>query len=160
MLLLALAVAYLSIGNLTDIIPASQYEDKGIYAFVPYQSLPFQVKNTSPYSRDRRMNKNKTMYIVNYRAADGSAYTWSELTADSEMGMETVKKGIPVTHRVLTIPSNRTYITVKPQETAETYTAGLRKKYIISLTLAGIYILTYAVMWCVLILIKKRKTAA
>ena len=42
-----------------------------------------------------------------------------------------MKEGIPVTRRVLSIPSDRTYITVEPDQTAESYTAGLRQKYVL-----------------------------
>lgn len=67
-----------------------------------------------------------------------------------------MKKSVPVTRWVLSIPSNRTYITVKPDQTAESYTAGLRQKYVLALALSAAYILVYLVIWGV-ILSKKRR---
>ena len=55
------------------------------------------------------------------------------------------------------IPADRSYITVEPDQTAESYTAGLRQKYITALVLAGVYVILYAAVWCVLILVKKAK---
>ena len=40
---------------------------------------------------------------------------------------------------------------------AESYTAGLRQKYITALVLAGAYVLLYAAAWFILILMKKAK---
>lgn len=42
------------------------------------------------------------------------------------------------------IPADRTYITVEPEQTAESYTVGLRRKYITVLILSGAYGLLYA----------------
>lgn len=57
--------------------------------------------------------------------------------------------GTTVERRVLIIPANRSYITVEPDQTAESYTAGLRKRYLAVLSLAGSYVLLYAAAWCV-----------
>ena len=58
---------------------------------------------------------------------------------------------------MLAIPADRSYITVEPGQTAESYTAGLRQKYITVLVLAGAYVLLYAAAWFILILMKKAK---
>lgn len=60
------------------------------------------------------------------------------------------------THCVLSIPGGHTYITVEPDQTAESYTAGLRQKYVLALALSAAYILVYLVIWGV-ILSKKRR---
>ena len=52
--------------------------------------------------------------------------------------------GAAVERRVLANPADRSYITVEPGQTAESYTAGLRQKYITALVLAGTYVLLYA----------------
>ena len=62
-----------------------------------------------------------------------------------------------VLRRGLVIPADRSYITTEPGQTAESYTAGLRQKYITALVLAGVYVILYAAVWCVLILVKKAK---
>ena len=154
--LLTSIIFFLSIKSLFAIPTASSYEDGGTHTFEPYQVLPVQVQNTSAYSRDRRMNPTKTVYMVYYRATDGSGYQWTDQAITRELGQETVKEGVTVTRRVLSIPSDRTYITVEPDQTAESYTAGLRQKYVLALALSAAYILVYLVIWGV-ILSKKRR---
>ena len=156
LLILAAVMIYLSAKGLFTIPSANSYQDNGTRTFEPYQVLPVQVRNTSSYSRDRRMNPTKTVYMVYYRATDGSGYQWTDRAITRELGQETVKEGVPVTRRVLSIPSDRTYITVEPDQTAESYTAGLRQKYVLALALSAAYILVYLVIWGV-ILSKKRR---
>lgn len=156
LLILSVVMIYLSTRGLFTIPSASSYEDDGTHTFEPYQVLPVQVQNTSAYSRDRRMNPTKTVYMVYYRATDGSGYQWTDQAITRELGQETVKEGVTVTRRVLNIPSDRTYITVEPDQTAESYTAGLRQKYVLALALSAAYILVYLVIWGV-ILSKKRR---
>ena len=156
LLILAAVMIYLSAKGLFTIPSANSYQDNGTRTFEPYQVLPVQVRNTSSYSRDRRMNPTKTVYMVYYRATDGSGYQWTDRAITRELGQETVKEGVPVIRRVLSIPSDRTYITVEPDQTAESYTAGLRQKYVLALALSAVYILVYLVIWGV-ILSKKRR---
>lgn len=156
LLILAAVIGYLSIKNLSGIRTTDRYEDKGVYAFSPYQVLPVQVRNTGASGRDRRMNPTKTVYMVYYRATDGSGYQWSERALTRELGQETVEEGVNVTRRVLNIPDEHTYITVEPDQTAESYTAGLWQKYRIALYLSAGYLLLYLLIWCV-IWYKKRK---
>lgn len=156
LLILAAVMIYLSAKGLFTIPSANSYQDNGTHTFEPYQVLPVQVRNTSSYSRDRRMNPTKTVYMVYYRATDGSGYQWTDQAITRELGQKTVEEGVTVTRRVLSIPSDRTYITVEPDQTAESYTAGLRQKYVLALALSAAYILVYLVIWGV-ILSKKRR---
>ena len=48
-----------------------------------------------------------------------------------------MKKSVPVTRWVLSIPSNRTHITEEPDQTAESYTTELRQKYVLALALSA-----------------------
>lgn len=98
------------------------------------------------------MNPKKTIFVIYYKATDGSGYTWNKLATDREQGTETIKNSIPVSRRVLTISADNTYITVEQQENAKSYTAKLRQKYTITLTLAVIYILLYIVVWIIIII--------
>ena len=150
LLILAAAMGYLSIKYLSAILPADSYEDKGIYTFSPYQVLPVQVQNTGASGRDRRMNPTKTVYMVYYRDTSGSGYQWSEQALTRELGQEIVDAGAAVERRVLAIPADRSYITVESDQTAESYTAGLRQKYVTVLVLAGGYVLLYVAAWCVI----------
>ena len=149
LLVLAAAVGYLSIKYLTAILPADSYEDKGVYTFSPYQVLPVQVQNTGASGRYRRMKPTKTAYMVYYQDTGGSGYQWSQQALTRELGQEMVDAGAAVERRVLAIPADGSYITVEPDQTAESYTAGLRQKYITALVLAGGYVLLYVIAWCV-----------
>lgn len=102
------------------------------------------------------MNPTKTVYMVYYRATDGSGYQWSEQTLTQELGQKIVEEGASVTRRVLNIPDDHTYITVDSEQTAESYTEGLRQKYIVNFCLSAGYLLLYLLIWCV-IWYKKRK---
>ena len=156
-LILAAAIGYLSIKYLSAILPANSYEDKGVYTFSPYQVLPVQVQNTGASGRDRRMNPTKTAYMVYYRDTSGSGYQWNEQALTRELGQEIVDAGAAVERRVLAIPADRSYITVEPGQTAESYTAGLRQKYITALVLAGAYVLLYVAAWCVILGLRKKR---
>ena len=138
LLILAAAVGYLSIKYLTTILPADSYEDKGVYTFSPYQVLPVQVQNTGASGRDRRMNPTKTAYMVYYQDISGSGYQWSEQALTRELGQKIVDAGTTVERRVLAIPADRSYVTMEPSQTAESYTTGRRQKYITALALAGV----------------------
>ena len=72
------------------------------------------------------------------------------------MGQAVVDSETTVERRVLSIPSRGTYITVEPNQTAESYTAGLRQKCINILCLSAVYILLYVAVW-ILIYRKNRK---
>ena len=157
LLILSAASLYVAVQALLEVRPAEDYEDQGIYTFQPYDVLPVQVQNTGASSRDRRMNPTKTVYMVYYRATDGSGYQWTDRAITRELGQEIVDAGAAVERRVLAIPADRSYITVEPGQTAESYTAGLRQKYITALVLAGAYVILYAAAWCILILVKKAK---
>lgn len=67
-----------------------------------------------------------------------------------ELGQAIVDTGATVERRVLSIPDRGTYITVESGKTAESYTAGLRGKYIITLSLSAVYVLLYAAVWCLI----------
>ncbi len=152
----AIMVSYFSARNLMPIIPEENYADEGVHIFYPYRVLPTPAKNTSASSHDRRMNPTKTVYVVYYAADDGSGYQWSEQASSKSSGQQIVTSGQPVERRVLSIPSENTYITVEPEHTAKSYSAELRQKYVLFLVLSAAYILVYLVIWGV-ILSKKRQ---
>ena len=157
LLILSAASLYVAMQALSDIRPAEDYEDIGVLTFQPYDVLPVQVQNTGASSRDRRMNPTKTVYMVYYRATDGSGYKWSDKALTRDLGKDIVEAGETVQRRVLRIPADGTYITVEPDQAAGSYTEGLRQKYITVLVLAGAYAILYAAAWCILILVKKAK---
>ena len=157
LLILSAASMYVALKALSELRPAVDYEDQGVLTFRPYDVLPVQVQNTGASSRDRRMNPTKTAYMVYYQDTSGSGYQWSEQALTRELGQDVVDAGAAVKRRVLAIPADRSYITVEPGQTAESYTAGLRQKYITALVLAGAYVLLYVVVWCMVVWLRKRK---
>ena len=150
LLILSAASFYAAFKSLSELRPAESYEDKGVRTFQPYDVLPVQVKNTSASSRARRMNPTKTVYMVYYRATDGSGYRWRDEVPAKSFGQKVVDAGETVERRVLSIPEAGTYITVEPDQTAESYTAGLREKYTRIISLSVIYVLCYIAAWAVL----------
>ena len=159
LLILSAASLYVAMQALSDIRPAEDYEDIGVLTFQPYDVLPVQVQNTGASSRDRRMNPTKTVYMVYYRATDGSGYKWSNEALTRDLGKDIVEAGDTVERRVLSIPSDGTYITVEPEQTAGSYTEGLRKKYTAVLVLAGAYVLLYGLLWCLIYRRNRKKEA-
>lgn len=150
--LLAAVMIYVAGKGLMEVRPASDYEDAGTKMFVPYQVLPVQVANTRASGRSRRMNPTRTEYRVYYRASGG--YKWYERVVTRTAGEHVVEAGIAVERRILRIPADKAYITVEPDQTAKSYTAGLRSRYMWSLGISGAYILVYLGGWCVLWLSK------
>ena len=157
LLILSAASLYVAVQALLEVRPAEDYEDQGIHTFQPYDVLPVQVQNTGASSRDRRMNPTKTVYMIYYRATDGSGYKWSSEAFSKDHGQRVVEAGETVERRVLRIPADGTYITVEPDQTAGSYTEGLRKKYTAVLVLAGAYVILYGAAWCVVVWLKKEK---
>ena len=146
LLLLAVTAGCISAKNLYGIRPADSYEDGGVHDFSPYRVLPVQVRNTGASGRDRRMNPTRTVWMVYYQATDGSGYQWGERALTRELGQQMVDGGACITRRVLNIPDENTYITVEQEQTAGSYTAGLRQRYIIVLSLSAGYIILYLLL--------------
>ena len=89
--------------------------------------------------------------MVYYLATDGSGYKWSDEALTRDLGEDIVEAGETVERRVLEIPADRSYITVEPEQTAESYAEGLRGKYTRIIGLSTLYILFYLI---ILILVK------
>lgn len=151
LLILSAASMYVALKALSELRPAEDYEDQGVLTFRPYDVLPVQVQNTGASSRDRRMNPTKTVYMVYYLATDGSGYKWSDEALTRDLGEDIVEAGETVSRRVLSIPSDGTYITVEPEQTAGSYAESLRERYTRIVGLSTLYILFYFI---VLILVK------
>ena len=146
LLILSAVTGFLSFRSLSDMRSAESFEDKGVYVFSPYRVLPVQVKNNSANARERRMNPTKTVYMVYYRTTDGSGYQWSTRALTRKMGQEMVDADVGIARRVLNIPEEHSYITIEPEQTAESYTSGLRQKHILVLCVSAGYILMFVLM--------------
>ncbi len=151
LLFVALLSGYQSVRNLlTERLP-DKYEDMGVHSFVPYEVLPVQVKNTTGTGRNRRMHPTRTVYKVYYRAVDGSGYRWTQEAVSRTAGKKIVAEGKAVERRVLHIKAEKGYITTEPQLDAESYTAGLRKRYQTILGISAAYVIIWLAAWGVLI---------
>lgn len=158
LLLLAAAVIFVAGRQMLAIRPAGSYEDAGVHSFLAYRVLPRQVPNTGATGRYRRMNPTRTVYEVHYLATDGSGYQCSEQVMFRDLGQDMVDAEVETERRVLRIPADGTYITVGADQTAESYTAGLRQKYVWALVPSGAYILLYLLVKIVF-LVKRNKKA-
>ena len=159
LLLLAVAVIFAAGRQMLAIRPADSYEDAGVHSFLAYRVLPSQMLNTGAAGRYRRMNPTRTVYKVHYLATDGSGYQWSEQVMSREFGQDMVDAEAETERRVLRIPADGTYITVGADQTAESYTAGLRQKYVQALVPSGAYILLYLLVKIVLWVRRNGKAA-
>lgn len=155
-LMLAIIIGYHTVQNLSSLPSADCYEDKGVYAFVPYKILPEQVKNNSASGRDQRMRPYKTVYMVYYRDTKGDGYQWKKQAITREIGQKIVNASVIIERRVLYISDHNTYITIESNQTAERYISELQQKYIITLSLSGGYILFYILIKYIIWLKKKK----
>ena len=150
LLLFILAAAWLYVAgkNLARDRPADQYQDKGVHRFLPQKVLPTQVENTAT-GRHGRLYPTKTVYFVFYRAEDGSNYQWKREASTQQGGQKIIEEGQAVERRVLSIPDEKILL-VEPDQTAESYTGGLRWKYEWMVGLSAVYIGVYLASWIIL----------
>lgn len=154
LLILSLALGYVSWTKLAAVRDSGEYEDAGVMTFTPYQVLPAQVKKTST-GRDKRLNPTKTVYLIYYKADNNSGYEWTKQVSTSSEGERIVTSGVKVKRRLLRISAEGTYLTVEPQQTAKSYTTGLRQRYMLMLGAAAVYIAGYSLVFFIL---HKRKS--
>lgn len=143
--ILSAVLLALSVSNLSDMLPAEECQDMGIHTFVPYEVYPVSVKNIGVSGRARRMNPTKTVYKVYYFDGSGEGYQWSVEVLSREQGQALIDAIETVERRVLGIPSSGTYITVEPWESAKSYAARLKRKYVQVLGASGVYLFFYII---------------
>ena len=157
MLLIGAALClYFSLRNLSSIRPASAYEDMGVHTFVPEEVYPVQRENHAT-GRQKRNHPTTTVYIVRYRAEDGSGYQYKYESGSVESAAQNLlKTGDPIERRVLSIPDEDSYIIIGSDETAQTYEIRQKRAY---WTIAGVSA-AYLLGWLAvngLLLYKRRK---
>lgn len=155
--LLFLSIVSLSIGcwRLYNIPPADAYVDAGVRDFIPYRVYATQVKNTSSSSRERRMHPTKRVYQLSYLATDGSGYQWSTKVAAESIGEKIIQEGKVESRRILKLPEEKKFVPVAPEETAQSYTATLRKHATLWIAPAAVYIVLYLLVTLVLFFRKR-----
>ena len=132
--------------------PADSYEDRGVHTFAPYRVLPVQVENTSGSRRYRRMHPTRTVYMVQYRTTNESGYRWRKEAPSRSLGLDIVAKKAPEKRRVLAIRGQKKYISIEAEQTAESYTAGLKRKYRWMAGLSAIYGAGFLIAACMIFL--------
>lgn len=145
LLLVAIIGAGTGIRNMADIRLASDYEDKGVYEFIPYRVLPAQRENTGAVGRQRRLHPTKTVYVLHYKALGHPSYSYKLDTAGEYTAKQMLAEKKSVLRRVLAIKATKRYITVEPELTAETYTRNQQYKYIWIIGCSLLYIVCFAV---------------
>ena len=143
----AVCMAVISVRDYLHIRPADSYTDRGIHRFEPYEVLPVQVKNTTGSSRSLRMRPTKTIYMLYYRATDGSGYQWSRKVVSKTSGQKMIEEGMPVERRVLSITGENTYLTTESHLNAKTYTRQLRRQCRIRFFICILYLIFYGSFW-------------
>ena len=157
LLVLALACLYVGAEGFLTIRPAAAYEDMGVHTFSPYQTYPTQVKNTAG-GRQGRLHPTKTVYLVYYRATDGSGYQWKDEVQYRNTAEKMVAAGECVERRVLSIRESGKYITVEGDQTAGSYVFHPQRRYGGMVLLSAAYLVVYGCVW--VSLIRKRRAAA
>ena len=153
--ILAVLSLFFSVRNMTEIRSVSAYEDQGVCTFVPVEVSPVQEENNAS-GRMRRNHPVKTVYVVSYQASDGSGYEYDyEAGSVDTIAQKIVEEGEPIERRVLSIPDEGTYITVEADETAETYVAGQRKRFVLISIVSVLYLAVWGMVN--IILMKRRK---
>ena len=144
MLLIGAALClYFSLRNLSSIRPASAYEDMGVHTFVPEEVYPVQRENHA-VGRQKRSHPTTTVYIVRYRAEDGSGYQYEYESGSVESAAQNIlEAGEPIERRVLSLSGGDGYITIDADETAQTYEARQKRAY---RTIAGVSA-AYLFLW-------------
>ena len=149
MILLMVAAIILGLGikNILTVLPASAYEDKGVHTFTPIEIYPVQKKNTSSYGRSRRMNPTTTVYKVRYEATDGSGYRCSREAGSTETSARLLAEEGDIVQRVLYIHDEDAIVVVDPDESAESYAAGERQRYLLMILIPGLFLAACAVVF-------------
>ena len=156
LLILAVFSIFMNVKNFYSIRPANEYEDVGIHTFAPYDILPIQVKNNAT-GRYQRNNPTKTVYMVYYQTTDGTGYRWQTEGGSARVLAEDIYSQGAVERRVLSIPKDDIYITIEADQTADSYTSGLRQRYVLIIGLSAIYVVVYIIVWIALWNINKKR---
>ena len=133
MILMMVAVIILGLGikNILTVLPASAYEDKGVHTFT------------------RRMHPTTTVYKVRYEATDGSGYRCSFEAGSTETSAQLLAEKGDIVQRVLYIHDEDAIVVVDPDESAESYAAGERQRYLLMILIPGLFLAVCAVVFAV-----------
>ena len=102
----AVLCLYFSLRNLSSIRPASAYEDMGVHTFVPEEVYPVQRENHAT-GRQKRNHPTTTVYIVRYRAEDGSGYQYKYESGSVESTAQSILEADEPIERRVSAPIGR-----------------------------------------------------
>lgn len=146
---------YFSLQNLYSLPDVSDFEDRDVHTFVPYDIVPVRVQNNAA-GRAQRNSPDKIVYTVLYKSSDQTGYRMRKEGGFTEDSAKLLYNSGSVEKRVLLNRKDNSYITADPDQTAAAYVAGMRRKYMLLSVLSGGYILIF-VSIVSLIRLRKRK---
>lgn len=146
LLLLSSTILYFSIQDLSTLRSPSDCVDMGVHTFVPYAILPTPVKNTST-GRDGRTNPTKTVYLVQYLAADGTGYRYNEQGGSTRHQAQQLYDQGPKRQRVVLVPADNVFFTIPANRTIEEHLDRTRNVRTALLVLSGSYLFLYGTGW-------------
>lgn len=144
-LVLALSCIGAVIQKYPAYLPADAYSDMGVYTFTPVRVYPTQEEYRIRVGRGWQ-DSTRTVYNVEYRAAS-DGYGYHEETYSEKEAQSLLREGVAVQKRVLTVNETGRYLTIAPEETAESYVTRYRMSYITILAVCMTYLLGFSVFY-------------
>lgn len=145
LLAMSVAAVYTGARGLYGLPDGDDYIDMGVRAFVPCRAYPAQVEDGVPYSSGRRMRQRTAVYLISYKATDGSGYEWEKHSGPSKaIAEKTVEEGKTVKRRVMKSRNSGNYITMSPEKNGGVFMGSLRRTYTLITVLGASYIVVYA----------------
>lgn len=138
--------------NLATIRPVSAYEDKGVCTFYPYEIASVQVKRGAFHTRVYN-----TEFQVRYKTREGISYRWRKDSESTKEQAQQIYDRGPVERRVLSIVAEKKYITVEPNQNAESYTNSLKSRNLRIMRVSAAYIVIYVATWFFIWINKRNK---
>ena len=93
------------------------------------------------------------MYKVRYEATDGSGYRCSFEAGSTETSAQLLAEKGDIVQRVLYIHDEDSIVIVDPNESAESYAAGERQRYLLMILIPGLFL---AVCACAVVFAVKK----
>lgn len=95
------------------------------------------------------MHPTTTVYKVRYEATDGSGYRCSFEAGSTETSAQLLAEKGDIVQRVLYIHDEDAIVVVDPDESAESYAAGERQRYLLMILIPGLFLVACAVVFAV-----------
>ena len=137
---------FFSLRELAALRPASAYQDLGVCEFVPDRIESIQTKSRGSAAY-RRTNPTRIVYRLIYKARDGSARQYRVDYPARTLAQEALEEAEPVDRRVLRIPEENAYLTLEPDQDAQSYTRTQRLRYLLTAGVCGLYLLARGGLW-------------